>query len=281
MNKIAAIIILIVLAILGPFIKWLSTLTPAELAGVICLVIVVMAIIVAARRNRSKVTSPVESAPFRIKEPSPARHVEDLRRAPRFPTEPLSQFIGKRPKIIIFVDLETNGLSPSSSVLSCSAIKCHVDPSAGTLTQLDRFNRYYYPKERINHRAIAVNGLTRDEIKRLRGSYEYPRYFIEDGSFQAFCDTCHRIVAHNCSFDRSFLPFFTGQSFCTMRHNTNVVCAEWMPWKGEYKWPTLLETAKHYGIPVDESMLHKSNADVDITLQIFQRMLEGLDRGRG
>jgi len=272
-KKTSPISILVVLVIGAFIIRWLSTLSSLELTGVICLVIAVVAVVVVVKRNRSKAGSAGQTATFRVTEPAPVQPVEVLRMAPQFPTEPLLKFIGKEPKVIMFVDLETNGLSPSSSVLSCSAIKCHIDPATGTLTQLDRFNRYYYPKERINPRAIAVNGLTREEIKRLRGSDEYPKHFVEDGAFQAFCDTCRRIVAHNCSFDRSFLPFFTGQSFCTMRHNTNVVCAEWMPWKGEYKWPTLLETAKHYGVPVDEGMLHKSNADVDITLQIFEKML--------
>ena len=276
MKKASPILVFVVLAIGALIIKWLSALSSLELAGVICLVITVLAVGVALKKNRSKVESVGQRVTFRVTEPAPVQPVEDLRRPPQFPTGPLLKFIGKKPKVILFVDLETNGLSPSCSVLSCSAIKCRVDPAAGTLTQLDRFDRYYYPKERINPHAIAVNGLTREEIKRLRGSDEYPKHFLDDGAFQAFYDTCRRIVAHNCSFDRSFLPFFTGQSFCTMRHNTNVVCAEWMPWKGEYKWPTLLETARYYGIPVDESMLHKSGADVDLTFQIFEKMLAKL-----
>ena len=61
-----------------------------------------------------------------------------------------------------------------------------------------------------------------------------------------------------------------------MLHNTDVVCAQWLSWKGEYKWPTLLETAQHYGVPVNDESLHSSGTDVDITFQIFEKMLERL-----
>lgn len=273
MNKVTPILILIVIAIIAVIIEWLSSLTAGELFGLgLLLAIITTVVVVMKSKNKGKraQTPPV---PIRIEESTTVRHVEDLRPVPGFPGDRLSAFIGKKSKIVVFVDLETNGLSPSNSVLSCSAIKCQVDPATNTLTQLDRFDRYYYPKERINPRAVAVNGLTRNEINKLRGFEDYPKHFVDDRALQEFCEPARRIVAHNSSFDLSFMPFFKGQSFCTMRHNTNVVCAEWMPWKGEYKWPTLLETARHYGIPVDENTLHKSNADVDITFQIFQKML--------
>jgi hypothetical protein len=45
-------------------------------------------------------------------------------------------------RIIIF-DVETNGLTGGYSVLSCSAIKYEIDPTAYEMTEIDRFKRYY------------------------------------------------------------------------------------------------------------------------------------------
>lgn len=91
--------------------------------------------------------------------------------------------------IMMVIDCETNGLTPSYSVLSASAIKFEYDTNTKECTILSEFDRYYYP---------------------------------------------------------------------------NI----------QYKWPTLLETAIHYNIALDEKELHGSLYDCKITLEIFKKMLE-------
>jgi DNA polymerase-3 subunit epsilon len=155
--------------------------------------------------------------------------------------------VKQKTRIIIF-DIETNGLYASCSVLSCSAIKYEIDPDTHEMTEIDRFNRYYYPVEQFNPGAIDVNGLTRDVIAKKRGDETYPEHFQMDSGFETFCSDTKRFVAHNISFDVQFIPFMGGQKkFCTMITNTDIVCASFLEWINKWKWPNLSETAIHYG----------------------------------
>jgi DNA polymerase III epsilon subunit-like protein len=92
----------------------------------------------------------------------------------------------QKTRIIIF-DVETNGLNGSCSVLSCSAIKFDFNHNTLEMTEIDRFNRFYYPVERFDPQAITINGLTRDVIKRKRGQCTYPEHFLSDSDFEIFC----------------------------------------------------------------------------------------------
>jgi predicted DNA-binding transcriptional regulator YafY len=101
---------------------------------------------------------------------------------------------------VIFFDLETNGLSGNSSVLSVTAIKAFFN---GTdIEESRRFTRYYFrnPGEKENADAIDVNGLTDEVIRDRRGDAPYPEHFKDDADFifflqrgQSFCGTQHRL----------------------------------------------------------------------------------------
>lgn len=159
--------------------------------------------------------------------------------------------------------------------MSCSAIKYEFDPSTFAINEMNRFHRYYYPLEQFNEQATAVNGLTRNVIDEKRGETTYPKYFTDDPDFETFCSDTKRFVAHNVSFDIQFIPFIgEKKKFCTMMTNTDIVAVYFMEWKREWKWPKLSETAVHYGIPFNESELHDSMIDTEITSQIFFKMLE-------
>jgi hypothetical protein len=114
--------------------------------------------------------------------------------------------VKSKTRIIIF-DLETNGLYAGCSVLSCSAIKYEFDPNTYEMTEIDRFNRYYYPVEEYDPQAIAVNRLTREVITEKRGDCTYPDHFCTDSTFETFCSDAERFVAHNISFEMQFVPF--------------------------------------------------------------------------
>jgi DNA polymerase-3 subunit epsilon len=185
----------------------------------------------------------------------------------------------KRETRIIIFDVETNGLNGRYSVLGCSAIKYEIDPNTHEMTEIDRFNRYYYPVEQFEPQAIAVNGLTRDVITEKRGDAAYPKHFSMDPDFETFCSDTERFVAHNISFDMQFIPFMREKKkFCTMMTNMNIVAVEFLESKNEWKWPRLSETAIHYGIPLNESGLHNSMYDTEITAKVLSKMLEAINR---
>jgi DNA polymerase III subunit epsilon len=182
--------------------------------------------------------------------------------------------VKRKTKIIVF-DLETNGLKGSDSVLSCSAIKLEIDPSTCEVNELEHFSRYYFPVERYNPRAIAVNGLTKEAIADCRGDCDYPPHFIHDDGFIKFCEGVNRYVAHNISFDSRFVPHISRKKrFCTMMENMDIVAVQYLEYKNQWKWPTLSETATYYGVTYEGDELHKSINDTRITASIFKKMLE-------
>ena len=175
-------------------------------------------------------------------------------------------------KIIIF-DLETNGIK-DCSVLSISAIKLEVDIESLNVREIGKFDRYYYrnPGEKINFGAIRVNGLTDENISILRKDRNYSKYFEEDYDFEDFCDGVKHFVAHNISFDSQFLNIPYMKKFCTMNENVENLKIEGK--YGKYKWPKLNETAKYYGIEVDELSTHRSDYDTYLCKEIFVKMLK-------
>ena len=175
-------------------------------------------------------------------------------------------------KIIIF-DLETNGIK-DCSVLSISAIKLEVDIENLNVREIGKFDRYYYrnPGEKINFGAIRVNGLTDENISILRKDRNYSKYFQEDYDFEDFCDGVKHFVAHNISFDSQFLKIPYMRKFCTMNENVKNLKIEGK--YGKYKWPKLNETAKYYGIEVDELSTHRSDYDTYLCKEIFVKMLK-------
>lgn len=177
-------------------------------------------------------------------------------------------------KEIIFFDTETNGFK-GSSVLSISAIKVGFDTMTKKFIKLDEYDRFYFrnPGEMLNQGAIDVNGLTDEEITKRRGQNSYEKYYLDDvDSFKEFCKNAKHYVAHNISFDRSFIPFKLKNELCTMKTNTEIVKKGWDPIKQKYKWPKLIETAKFYNVKLDPNELHNSLYDVLITFRIFFRM---------
>lgn len=180
----------------------------------------------------------------------------------------------RKMKVIIF-DTETNGLE-NCSVLSISAIKIDVDLKLNSYKEIGRFNRFYFRNEgeKINAEAVAVNGLTDEEILRRRteSGMKYSKYFEKDRDFIDFCKGIEHFVAHNISFDRKFIPFDLKTQFCTKESNIDILR---IPGKfGKYKWPRLNETAKFYGIELDENRWHGSEYDTEICKEIFVSMLK-------
>lgn len=177
----------------------------------------------------------------------------------------LRDFLLRNPsaKILIF-DLETNGLYPSDSVLSCTAEK-HIVRN-GDLELLDSFNRYYFPREAENPSAVRVNGLYREVIGEKRAGRDWPIHFLDDWDFIGFCRDADIVVAHNLEFDIAFCPFLTGKErFCTMKSHAFG------------KYPKLGELAGRYGFDVSEGKLHAGEYDVFLTAAVFRAILKDLE----
>ena len=177
---------------------------------------------------------------------------------------------------VIVFDTETNGLYPEeSSLLSIGAIRYSWDPYE-KLKEKARFERCYYPKEPFNERAIMVNGLTKEKIAELRGDATYPEHFLDDYlSLKEFCEGSRLIAGHNVSFDVGFVPFLKNRrKLDTMKSNADVVCVEWMDSKEDWKWPSLEETARFYGVPFNEDDAHGALYDAMIAGEILKRMLD-------
>jgi DNA polymerase III epsilon subunit-like protein len=187
----------------------------------------------------------------------------------------ISEFLTPEPvRTIMVLDVETNGLDPWLSILSCCAIKFAVDPGFSCITEVSRFYRFYYPREPYMPGAIAVNHLTEDAISGNRGECGYPTYFDEDCDFPAFCTDATHYIAHNADFERKFISLLRyKKAFCTMKSNVDVLRLACSKARSYYKLPNLRETAHHYEIPYEQSRFHDSLYDTEITVSIFKRML--------
>jgi DNA polymerase III epsilon subunit-like protein len=178
---------------------------------------------------------------------------------------------------LIFLDTETNGLNESYSVLSVCAIKCNFKDSE--LSVLETFIRYYYPIEKFSTSAIRINGLTKSKIKYLRGNANYPLYCKEDKELQHFFSNINIFIGHNIEFDLKMIPSLRNLNFTdiiridTMKLNTDIVRSSVLK-SGSYKWPTLEETAKYYGIKSNEGLYHDSINDTKTVIEIFKAMIK-------
>jgi len=169
----------------------------------------------------------------------------------------------QRPTAMVF-DLETNGLYPGDSVLSCTAEKYAIE-NAG-LRKIDFFNRFYFAREEENPAAVRVNGLYRGVIEEKRAGRDWPQYFLDDWDFIGFCGDVRLVVAHNLEFDIRFCPFLSGKErFCTMKSH------------GFGKYPKLSEIARRYDIEAAADKLHTGEYDTALTAGVFGGILKDLD----
>jgi DNA polymerase III epsilon subunit-like protein len=170
---------------------------------------------------------------------------------------------------ILFVDFETNGVK-DCSVLSASALPVLFTGGAFFLGR--PFDRFYFPQEPYNETALQINGLTEAEISKRRQQGRYPKFFGQDLDWKGLARWTELLVSHNITFDQKFCYFTPPKTFCTMRSNADVVKAEFSEKHKSWKWPTLSETARFYGLPLLEEQLHRGMYDVLLCFEIFRRM---------
>jgi DNA polymerase III epsilon subunit-like protein len=177
------------------------------------------------------------------------------------------------PFIFTVFDTETNGLNARDAVLSVSAEKWFFDGIS--YTQIGVFERFYFPKWFLNKQAVAVNGLTRKELRLRRKGKDWPKLWYKDiRSFASFIgNDTDVIVGHNVNYDRKYYRFMDNRKlFCTMFSNIKKVNRRNA--NNKLIVPKLIGTAEAYGITVEEEKLHYSYYDVHLTVEVFKKMID-------
>jgi hypothetical protein len=191
-------------------------------------------------------------------------------------------FEGTLNRDLIFIKLSTNGLivknSPLPSVLGIAAAKYELRLRR-QITLVSQYERYYFPKEAYNPKAILVNSLDEPTIISKRYGYGYPEHFDEDTfPLIEYCKGNHLFIGHSIDqFEAKFLPWLHdpgNRIFDLMKENTDILrleheygcCDGW-------KWPNIRELLDYYCIPGPNEGLISGMQYVRLLASIFQEML--------
>ena len=105
--------------------------------------------------------------------------------------------------MFLIVDLETNGLSADDDILQIAILEVS--------NKVERvINRYYFPRGKLNKRALAVHGLSFERIANLRAKQKatYADHFEDDNDLLSYLRKKLKVstlVAFNVDFEKSFL----------------------------------------------------------------------------
>jgi len=166
--------------------------------------------------------------------------------------------------IFVILDLETTGFNPeNSSIIEIAGIKYQ-----GGIV-VDKFHSLVRPDE----------GFIPDNISKLTGItnalvIDQPKIDKVFPSFKKFIEGTI-IVAHNAKFDFSFLNYLNQKFFGNNLKNP-IICTDSLARRifPEIKDKSLLGLAYHFNIPLKKQ--HRAMTDAEITLKVFEKMLEYL-----
>ncbi len=176
---------------------------------------------------------------------------------------------------IAVVDFETNGLDYDRSVVSCGILSFLCSPTSWILRY--QATRYYLPREPVDPRACRIHGLSERVLRSLRSEINYPDQFVDDTEITEQLHWADLVVSHNAVFDGAHIAKHEQiDFFCTMRSNVSRLRRKRK--NDSYRFPSLSETASYYDIRFDSSSLHRSDLDVQLTAEIFRRMVFGFQR---
>ena len=211
-------------------------------------------------------------------------HEEDLRRRRKARHEKKlmqqrkvtewSRFLRQQSKIVVF-DCETSGLDSGWNVI----LSLSWQVLDRKLRKVDEQTFYFdWPENpnKVSEGAIEVNGLTRERLAQLGTSSKADAL----RTFAAAVKDASLLVAHNGSFDRSFVLADAAREgitldmgipmWDTMIRMTNY-CA--IPRSGrEYKWPKLMELAEIIKVDTADIDWHQSASDVEVTARCFRQI---------
>ena len=184
---------------------------------------------------------------------------------------------------MILIKLSTNGLiienSPLPSVVGIAAAK-HVLLPGRKLGFVHHYERFYFPRESYNPKAVILNGLDEQTIASKRHGCKYSERFDKDEeSLREYCQDTHLFVGNNIDgFEAKFLPWLhdpENRTFDLMKENVDILRLEQENggYSGEWKWPRLSELADYYSIPFADEGTISGTQSVQLIRSIFQKML--------
>lgn len=165
----------------------------------------------------------------------------------------------------VLCDTETTGVSPNKDKV-CEVAWRFIDDDFNTL---DSDVSLINPCVSIPSGASAVNGIT-DLM--VQDALTLDEYFAQVGDIFNSSDLI--FIAHNASFDRSFLRNYIhpeARSLCTLRASR-----ELYPQADSHKLSAL---AYSLGLEIDRSKVHSADGDLDLLQQLLMRMCEDAQCG--
>ncbi len=169
------------------------------------------------------------------------------------------------PKGLVFVDLETTGLSPiGDEIIEIGAVKIHTDGSETTFEQL------ICPDSTIPQETIDIHGITNEMVVGSPKLSEILPDFLEfvGGS---------PMVAHNARFDAGFI--ITGLHQNSIKANSLDIHCSCLYAKRVLKSlqsHSLKNLAKHFNIDLENH--HRALDDAYTCLEVFFKTLEGHEK---
>ena len=172
----------------------------------------------------------------------------------------------KQAEFVIF-DVETTGLSPrlGDRIIEIAALKVK------DLEEVERFHSFIDPQRELSYGAFLVNGITSQMLEGAPKTNQVLPRFVE-----FLGKAC--LVGHNIKFDLSFL----NNELSLIGHplpgenmilDTLRMARRLLPGIGRY---SLLNVA--YSLAIDIGQTHRAMADVELTYDVFRRLLEIADR---
>lgn len=215
-------------------------------------------------------------------------HEEDLRRRRKARREKKlmqqrrvaewSRFLRQQSRIVVF-DCETSGLDSGRNVILSLSWQV-LDRKLQKLDEQTFFFDWPEDPNMVSEEAIKVNGLTRERLARLGTSSKADAL----RTFSAAVKEASLLVAHNGSFDRSFvLADATREGIAldmgipiwdTMIRMTQYCAIPRYEYGREYKWPKLVELAEIINVNTEDIDWHQSASDVEVTARCFSKIAE-------
>ncbi len=193
----------------------------------------------------------------------------------------LQFIIDSAPTDLIVLKVATNGLvrkgRPIPSVVGVSATRYRLS-SDSILSPSAAYERFYFPAEPYDASATARHGLDEQALSAKRDGCTYPPQFKDDeDSLSDFCQGVTNFVGYGITtFESLFLPWLRNPAYTVidlMVDNAAIVRAGVSEYSGTWRYPTLLETSRHYHIHMAQESTRSNMYSVRLIALIFREMV--------